>query len=179
MASKLLADAAVDMIAFACTSGSLVNGVGYDKAIAKKITNVAGCPAVTTSSAVVDALKTVKTQKIALATPYIEEVAEKEIEFLTKSGFEVVKHKSLGIKENLKIGKLTANDAKNLAEQADAPDAQAVFISCTNFQTFKVLSLIEEQVGKPVISSNSATLWMSLKTLNLKMPTDLGKLFMA
>ena len=111
-AAKLLSDAGVDLIAFACTSGSLVKGIGYDGLISKKIFEAAGCPAVTTSSAVVEALKTLKARKISLATPYIEEVTDREIGFLKKSGFEIVNNQSLGIKENLKIGKLTPNDAE-------------------------------------------------------------------
>jgi maleate isomerase len=176
-AAKLLADAEVDLIAFACTSGSLINGLGYDKAITKKIVDAAGCPAVTTSSAVVEALNTLKVKQIALATPYIEDVVKKEIDFLIQSGFTVVNHTSLGIKENLKIGKLTPNDAKTLGQRADSSLAQAVFISCTNFQTFETLPLLETQLGKPIVSSNSATVWALLKLLNLHESVNLGRLF--
>ncbi|MGD6809058.1 MAG: maleate cis-trans isomerase family protein [Candidatus Bathyarchaeia archaeon] len=179
VAAKLLADAAVDLIAFACTSGSLINGLGYDKSIAEKIFKTAGCPAVTTSTAVVDALNTVNAKKIVLSTPYIEEVAKKEIEFLTESGFAVVHHRSLGIRENLKIGRLTPNDTQTLALNTDSSIAQAVFISCTNFQTFKVLPHLEKELNKPVISSNSATLWASLKMLKMPTQVSLGKLFLS
>ncbi len=176
-ATKLLSDAAVDLIVFACTSGSLINGLGYDKAIAEKIAKTAGCPAVTTSSAVIDALNALKVQKIALATPYIAEVAEKEADFLTKNGFTIVNHQSLGIKENLKIGKLDPNDAQKLTQKADSPLAQAVFISCTNFQTFETLPFLEAQLNKPVVSSNSATLWAALGMLKVTVQVNLGRLF--
>lgn len=177
VAANLLADAEVDLIAFACTSGSLINGLGYDKAIAQKITKTAKCPAVTTSSAVVEALNTLQTQKIALATPYIEEVVKKEVEFLNKTGFEVVGSQSLGIKENLKIGKLSVENARSLAGKANSSLAQAVFISCTNFRTFEAITVLETQLNKPVVSSNTATLWASIKMLNEPLPTNLGKLF--
>ncbi len=176
-AAKLLNDADVDLIAFACTSGSLVKGLGYDGLIAKKIVEAAGCPAVTTSSAVVEALKMLKAHKISLATPYIEEVTDREIGFLQKSGFEIVNHQSLGIKENLKIGKLTPNEAAALAMKADSSLAEAIFISCTNFRTFEALLVLEGQLAKPVISSNSATLWATLKALDAKIALNLGKLF--
>jgi maleate isomerase len=176
-AAKLLADAAVDLIAFACTSGSLINGLGYDKAIAQKIAETSGCSAVTTSTAVVDALKALKIEKLGLATPYIEEVVEKEVDFLSKSGFKVVSTQSLGIRENLQIGKLSPNDAKILAEKSDSNLAEAVFISCTNLQTFTVLPTLEAQLNKPVVSSNSATLWASMKHLKTKAPVNLGRLF--
>ncbi len=176
-AAKLLSDAGVDLVAFACTSGSLVKGIGYDGLISKKIFEAAGCPAVTTTSAVVEALKTLNARKISLATPYIAEVADREIDFLQKNGFEIVNHQSLGIKENLKIGKLTPNDAELTAKRADSSLAEAVFISCTNFRTFEALPNLEKQLAKPVVSSNSATLWAALKALDVKTPLSLGKLF--
>jgi maleate isomerase len=112
-----------------------------------------------------------------LATPYIAEVTDREIDFLQKSGFEIVNTQSLNIKENLKIGKLTPNDAITLARNADSNLADAVFISCTNFLTFQAIPTLEWQLKKPVVSSNSATLWASLRALNTKIPINLGKLF--
>ncbi len=176
-AAELLKDANVDLVAFACTSGSLFKGIGYDVLIAKRISEVAGCPAVTTSGAVVEALKTLEIHKLGLATPYIKEVTDREIEFLQKSGFEIVSLQSLNIVENLKIGRLTPNDAAALAESADSSVADAVFISCTNFRTFEAIPLLESQLAKPVVSSNSTTLWTSLKTMGIEIQTNLGKLF--
>lgn len=178
-AAELLRDAGVDLVVFACTSGSLVKGLGYDLLIAQEISKAAGCPAVTTSNAVVDTLKTLKAKKIALATPYIKQVTDKEIDFLTKNGFEVVSNQSLGIKENLKIGKLTLQDAHDIAERANSKLADAVFVSCTNFRTFEALPSLERKLAKLVVSSNSATLWAALKALQVKVAVPLGKLFEA
>jgi maleate isomerase len=177
IAAKLLKDAAVDLVVFACTSGSLVKGLGYDLRIAQEISKAAGCPAVATSSAVVDALKTLKARKIALATPYIMEVADREAEFLQKSGFEVVSNQSLGIMENLKIGQLTLQDAQDIAKRASSKLADAILVSCTNFRTFEALPSLERQLAKPVVSSNSATLWTALNALNVRPKLGLGKLF--
>jgi maleate isomerase len=176
-AARLLKDADVDAIAYACTSGSLIKGVGQDAALAKKIFRVVNCPVVVTSTAVVNALKKLGAHKIALATPYIEEINKKEVDFLFQSGFEVVNTQALCIKENLKIGRLTADDAVALATRADSCLADAVFISCTNFATFNAISKLETKLKKPVISSNSATLWAALNALHLKGPMQLGKLF--
>ncbi len=144
---------------------------------ATQISEVARCPAVTTSGAVVEALKKLEVRKIALATPYIQEVTQREIDFLESSGFDMVNTKSLGLVENLKIGKLSLDDATSLAKSVNSELAQAVFISCTNFRTSDALPLLEEQLGKPVISSNSATLWACLKALGGKIQAGLGELF--
>jgi maleate isomerase len=176
-AAKLLKDADVDLVVFGCTSGSLFRGLGYDLVLAKQIAEAAGCRVVTTAGAVVDALKALEAHRLSLATPYINEVTVKEIDFLNQSGFEVVKTESLGIKENLEIGRLTPQDAAVLAKKANTPQAQAIFISCTNFRTFEAISLLEQQLAKPVVSSNSATLWATLGAMETKIQTNLGKLF--
>ncbi len=176
-AAKLLKDANVDSVVFACTSSSLIKGVGHDAVIAQKITQIAKCPAVVTSGAIVDALKKLYVRKVALATPYIDEVNKREVDFLSKSGFEIVSVQTLGIEENLKIGRLTADIAIALAKKTDSNRANAVFISCTNFTTFSTIAALEAQLGKPVVSSNSATLWAALNALQVKIPLLLGRLF--
>jgi maleate isomerase len=176
-ASQLLADAKVEAVAFACTSGSLIKGLGYDSKLAKRISEVAHCPALTTSGAVLDALKALNARKICLGTPYLSEVAAKEVQFLEGNGFEVVKEQSLGIKENLKIGQLTPGDAEKLVKTVYTKGAGAVFVSCTNFRTFEALPKLESELGVPVISSNSATLWAALKALNIKTKVALSQLF--
>ena len=148
-AAQLLADANVEAVAFACTSGSLVKGLGYDSKLAKRISEVAHCPALTTSGAVLDALRALNVRKLCLGTPYISEVAAKEVHFLEGNGFEVLKEQSLGIKENLKIGQLAPADAEKLAKIVYTNNADAVFVSCTNFRTFEALPTIESELGVP------------------------------
>jgi len=176
-AAKLLKDADVDLAVFACTSGSLFKGLGYDAFVAKQVSDAAGCPAITTSGAVISALKKLKARRISLATPYIAEVNMWEIDFLEKNGFEVVKTQALGITENLKTGRLSLDDATALALSANSSLADVVFVSCTNFRTFQAIPLLETQLKKPVISSNSATLWAALNAMETKIQANLGKLF--
>lgn len=176
-AAQLLKDANVDAVAFACTSGSLIKGKNHDLLIAKKIFKVLNCPVVVTSGAAVDALKKIRAHKISLATPYIEEINKKEQEFFAQNELEVIMTESLSLTDNLEIGRLTPTDAAALAIKANSSLADAIFISCTNFATFDEVSKLETQLKKPVISSNSATLWASLNALQLKIHLPLGKLF--
>jgi maleate isomerase len=43
-------------------------------------------------------------------------------------------------------------------------DVDAVFLSCTNLRTLDAAKIIENKLGKPVVSSNSALAW-HLQTL--------------
>jgi len=177
VAAQLLKDACVELIVFACTSGSLIKGFDYDRQIAEEITNLTGCNAITTSRAVITSLKTLKVRKISLATPYIKDVTDKEIDFLQLHGFEIVKTRFLNIRENIQIGNLSPFCAEEIVKNVDSPNAEAVFISCTNFRTFQVLSSLEKIICKPVVSSNSVTLWAILNILKIQCSPDLGCLF--
>jgi maleate isomerase len=176
-AARLLKDADVDAVVFACTSGSLVKGIGQDQALAQKIKTITQRPVVVTSTAVVDALKTLRAKDLSVVTPYIEEVNQKEVEFLEGNGFRVKTLRSFNLKSNLEIGNLTPQDTATLALNAESDPTQALFISCTNLRTFEKLPFLEQKLQKPAVSSNSATLWAALKALDSKFRPSLGKLF--
>lgn len=161
-ASKL-ADADVDVIGFGCTSGSLFKGLGHDKMIEERIERISGKPAVATAGAVVKALKSLGIKRVAVATPYIAEINELEIKFLEANGFIVVDLKGLELSDNLKIGRIDEKTAISLVMSLDYKAADGIFISCTNFPTIKIIEKLENNLGKPVVSSNTATLWAMLR----------------
>ncbi len=169
-AAQLLATADVDILVYGCTTGSLVKGPGYDREITEKLTRATGIKAVATATAVLEALEELGARRVALATPYIEEVNRKEVEFLESQGYKVVDLKYLGIRENTEIGRQTPQIAYRLAKSLETSNADAVFISCTNFRTIEVIKLLEKDLGIPVFSSNTATMWLTLKELGLREP---------
>jgi len=158
-----LADADVSVIGFGCTSGSLFRGLGHDKQIEARIEKITGIPAVSTAGAVVEALKTFGIENLAVATPYIETINRLERNFLSANGFKVVDMKSLGIKNNQKIGELTSKNAYELVKKLRLEKAQGIFVSCTNFATLDMIEKMEKDTHKLVVSSNWATLWAMLK----------------
>lgn len=172
-----LKDANIDAAILVSNSGSLVKDTEHDRIVAEKIGKVLKCPVVVTSLAVAEALHEVEAHQISLATPYTDEVNKKEIEFLEKNGFEVVNWKAFNLKNSLDIGRLSPNDTSVLARSANSTFTDALFISSTNLCTFEVLPKLEEELQKPVVSSNSATLWAALKALDSSFKPKLGRLF--
>lgn len=161
-----LADADVDVIGYGCTSGSLFRGLGHDKILEKRIEKASGRPAVATAGAVVAALKALKIKKVSVATPYTTEINDLEEKFLVANGFKVVDLKGLQLSNNLEIGKISSRTAYRLISKLKHEEADGIFISCTNFPTIKIIKKLENKLKKPVISSNTATLWAMLKKLN-------------
>ena len=167
-ATDRLADAKVDIIVFGCTTGSLIKGYRYDLELSDKITKNTGILALTTSTAVVEGLEKLKIKKVCIATPYIKEVNEKEEKFFTDKGFKVINIKGLEYTENTRIGNLDPGIAYKLAKETYTSECDGIFISCTNFRTMEIIETLEKDLEKPVISSNQATFWATLKRLNIK-----------
>ena len=163
-AAEELATAEVDVVAWACTSGSVVLP---PKAIEEKIARIANCPAATTITAVVAALKALGVKRVALGTPYVSFINETEIAFLEKSGFEVVSMYGLELGENQEerrgIGRVPPQSLHRFARHIDNEKAEAIFISCTNVAGVEEIAAIEAERGKPMITSNLATFWHALR----------------
>ena len=49
------------------------------------------------------------------------------------------------------------------AKSLDRPDAEAVFISCGALRSLEIVEDLERAIGKPVVASNQAMIWDSLR----------------
>lgn len=167
-AARLLAMTQADVLIFGCTSGSLIMGVGWDKQIIEKIARVTPIPAITTATAVIEALKALRIKKIAVLTPYIKEINEREKCFFEGNGFQVLKIIGLGIIDSPKIAEVPLSEVYRLALQTDDKKADGLFISCTNFPTIGIIDRLERELDKPVVTSNQASAWYGLRHIERK-----------
>lgn len=161
-AAELLGHADVDAVAYACTTGSLIHGPGFDAELEDRLERAAGVPAVATARSVVRALEALDAERIAVATPYTDELDEKEREFLDAAGFEVAALDGRGLAANAAIGELAPTDARDQVTDligSDIDDLDAVFVSCTNYRSLAAVEGLEADLGLPVVTSNGATLW--------------------
>jgi maleate isomerase len=173
-----LATAEVGAMAYGCTTGSLVKGPGYDEEIESRIEERAGVPGVATAAAIKRAFDALGAESLAIHTPYIEELNEREVEFLEDAGYEVVDITGLGIEPNTGIGRQTPERAYREARALDHEDADVVFVSCTNYRTFEMIERLEADIDTPVVTSNQATLWNALRALGVDYgDVPLGRLF--
>jgi maleate isomerase len=174
-ATSLLAEGLVSpilgnrsVIAFACTAGSLVGGPGWDKNECQAMASRSqGIPCTTTATAAEEAMRFMCFKKIVLAGPYIKEIDERFRVFYENSGFEVLKVVGLDIEDLYEIGATKPSQAYQVAMEAVVPEADGIFITCTNFRCSDVIEEIENDSGKPVVTSNQATAWHLMKMLGI------------
>lgn len=160
-AAELLSHADVDGVAYACTTGSLLHGTGFDAELESRLSELTGAPAVATALSVTRALDALDVETLAVVTPYAPELDELEREYLAESGFDVVSIDGRGLVDNTAIGDLTDADAGRQVRSAVPDDrgVDGVFVSCTNYRSIAALESLESEFDVPVISSNAATAW--------------------
>jgi maleate cis-trans isomerase len=167
-AAQELATAEVDVVTWACTSGGVLL---QPQKIEEKIRQIAGCPAISTLTSAITALKALGAKRVALGTPYVSFINESEIGSLKNAGFKVVSMYGLELGENQEerrgIGRIPPQSLHRFARHIDRPDADVIFISCTNVAGIEEIAQIEAELGKPVITSNLVTIWHALRTVGV------------
>jgi maleate isomerase len=178
-AAREVASVEPAVIVYGCTTGSFLKGPGYDQEVEEKIVFATGIQALTTTTAVVEAIKALGLRKIAMATPYTSGTASKERDFIEKviPGLTVAAEKNLELISNLARGKLFPFTAYRAVREVVTPEADGVFISCTNWRTIEIIDTLERDLGRPVVTSNQASLWFALKKMRMPGNPKYGQIF--
>jgi maleate isomerase len=163
--AKKLASADVDVIVLGAAAPSFLKGMGYDREMSQRIAQATGKPATTASTALLQSLKALGAQCIALGTAYSTNVNAIAIDFLAANGIEVVKTECLGLVDNLEIGRLDVQTAYDLGLRIATPQAQAIAFLCTNWQSMAIIDRLEHDTHLPVLSSTQFSVWAALKTI--------------
>jgi maleate isomerase len=128
----------------------------------------AGAPAATTTSGgLVAALRVLGLRRIAVVTPYIDSVTERLLTFLAEHGVEVVSSVGLGLLDH--IWKVGYAEIVQAVTAVDVPEADGLFISCTNVPTYDIIGPLERWLNKPVLTANQVTMWSALRHLGSPM----------
>lgn len=176
-ASKLLATAEPDILVFGCTTGSLINGFGYDKELVKRMEDASGVRAITTSTALLAALKALGSHKLVVSTPYSDAVNDTEKKFLEDNGFEVLNIQGLGYTDPHMMPRTTFDKMYKLTQRVMDSAADTVFASCTGLGIIDYIPTMEQDFARPVITSNQVSIWYALRSLGIRDRLNLGHLF--
>jgi maleate cis-trans isomerase len=154
------------VVVLAHTASSYLTGFDHEQQLVDRIAALTGTTALTAARAVLAALQHLGVKKLALGTPYPEAISARGRAYWEAAGFEIVGYQRLADVTN--IYDEDEHRAYRLARQANTPDAEAVFLSGTGLPTVGVLEMLEQDLGKPVISSNQASLWQALRLAGVR-----------
>jgi maleate isomerase len=177
-ASLILPGEALDAICYSCTSASVVMGDEIvEAAIRAAKPNV---PVITPPGAVRHALHTLGIRRISVLTPYTVETSTPMADYFRRQGYEIASFSCLGLDDDREMARIAPSSLIAAAREAVASDAEALFISCTALRSAAIAAEIERVIGIPVITSNLATAWLSLRICGDETPrSELGRLMVA
>ena len=174
-AATLLSHAKVHAICHGCTASGFLKTPQEDLAQAQELSELTGVPCTTSSSSIAKALRAVSARRISVASPYEPWLNERVAQYLQADGFDVLAIKGLGTQSHAAI---STEAVKALAHEVMRPETEALFISCSNFRTLDIISALEAETGVPVITSNQAALWGTLRSLrDMRVVLGAGRLF--
>jgi maleate isomerase len=149
--------AAPDAVVFGCTSAGSLGGIEHDLAIGRSITETLGVPGVTVVDSVLRQLRELRARRVAVFTPYVEDLTQSVEDCVTEAGFEVVKAAGMDIVVAREIGWVTPDEILAFVEREFCGvEADCIFLSCTNWRGVEAIPEVRKRLGLPVVSSNQA-----------------------
>jgi maleate isomerase len=157
-----LASVKPDVMVIAHTALSYAVGFADEPAMIDRATKLAGCAMVSASRSILAALNHLGTRRIALAVPYTAAIEALGTTYWKAAGLDLVGHRRLEGVAN--IYDETEARAYALGVAADVSTAEALVISGTGLPTAGIIQKLEDKIGKPVVTGQSAALWNAMRT---------------
>lgn len=159
----------LDVVAYGCTSAAMVLG---EKTIFARVREARpDIPCTTPITGAFAAFEAFGAKRIALLTPYIDEINQMMRRYIEARGVEVPVMGSFNHEYDNEVARITPASIEAAAlELGRHPKVDAVFVSCTSLRLAENVETIEAKLGKPVTSSNHAMAWHALRLGGYKEP---------
>jgi maleate isomerase len=160
-AAKLLAHAKVDTIAWNGTSAAWL-GFASDETLVARIEAATGARAATSVLAFREIFQRTGAVRIALVTPYTDDVQARIAANWGAAGFACVAERHVGLRDNFSFANVPADDIAGMIRAVAAAGPDAIVIVCTNMDGASLAAALERETGVPVYDSIATALWQSL-----------------
>jgi len=173
----ILPDVPLDVVAFGCTSASMVIGEeGVFERIRRARPEVACTTPVTAAFA---AFRAFNAKRIGVLTPYRDDVNQVVADYFVSNGFSVPVFGSFNEENDNLVARIDRQSLVAAVDQVrDAAEVDALFVSCTNVRLAEFAKDVEDACGLPVTSSNHAMAWHCLRLAGVTdIQPEYGSLF--
>ena len=160
------------VVLFGCTSASFYQGVAWNAGFQKKLSEIAGVPAISTSGAMAEALQRNNVRKVDVVTPYVETTNERLRRYLECEGIVVNNLGTFDMLDMFEHARIQPTDVYQKVKETATDEADAVFVACTQVRALEMVDLLEKDLGKPVYSANQASFWKIFDTLGIDPELD-------
>ncbi|MBS1886171.1 MAG: Asp/Glu racemase [Actinobacteria bacterium] len=168
-----VADADVDVIAYACLVALMAQGEGYHRVAEERISRAAAengveVPVVTSAGALLDGVRALGAGRIAVLAPYMKPLTQLVVDYIEADGIEVVDSHCLEVPDNLEVGRIDPTSLLGHLDSLDLTDADALVLSaCVQCPSLPAIEAAQEKTGLPVLSAATATTFRILESLGL------------
>lgn len=161
-----LGSAHPEVVVFSCTSAAALLGDRGEEDLVTGLAQTTGARIVSTNAAVASALAP-SGRRVAVLTPYVQELTEAIGASLVERGFELGKVLGLGMSDNFAIGQVTPDAIIDIVmTEFEGESFDALFVSCTNFRAMETIPTLEGRLGRQVVSSNDAAFGAAMNLLS-------------
>jgi maleate isomerase len=167
-ADAILPGTDLDVIIYACTSGTVAIGSEQVSELIQAVRP--GVQVTNPVTAAFEAFAELGATRISVLTSYTEAVNADVVRVFSASGCQVVNIAGFGFEDDTAMTFISPEDIEEAAIEVCDPSADLLFISCTALRSAEVVERIERQLGKPVVTSNQVLAWHSLRLLNYPEP---------
>ena len=160
-----LASAKVDSVAYCCTVSGALRGMEGDRQFCQELESEWDTPITSTMLAVAEALQHLNLKKIVVTTPYPDSHHVAERAYLKEAGIEALTMQGMGFETADGFASVSPQEIFDFAMNAwkdHSNEADGLFISCMNHDGMAAAQALEDEIGKPVVTSHTATLWRVL-----------------
>lgn len=176
-AGLILPGMPLDVVAYGCTSASMVLGeqTVFDR-IHEARPGVACTTPITAAFAAFDAFGA---RNIAVLTPYRDDVNQRVRSYIEERGYRIPVFGSFNEEDDNVAARIELDSVRAAAVELGRMDGvDAVFVSCTSIRLATIAAEVEAELGKPVTSSNHAMAWHCLRLAGIDdAQPEFGRLF--
>lgn len=171
----LLPGLELDVVVYGCTSGTIALGEAETLALIARAK--ASRHQTTPVTASLAALARLGARRVSILTPYRADVNRALGEYYASRGLEVLNVVGLDLDDDYAMSAIPPAAIIEAGLRSMAPEADALFISCTALRASLAIETLEATLDRPVVTSNQAIAWHALDLVGLTAPGAPGRLF--
>jgi len=178
LAAELLGDSKCDVIVLQCTGTSMSGGVEGEKQVIRTMAASSGRPALSTASCLMTALAALGARRLVFVSETGQAGHDKKRAFLEEAGYDIVADRAAALAGSDAYCTTPPEFWFDFVRAQRNRRAEAYFVSCANIHSIDVISALESELGRPVVTSNQVALWCALRTAGIDDAVPaLGRLF--
>ena len=156
------------MIVLQCTGTSMSGGVDMDKRVVAEIEKVTKRPALSTASALNAAFAALGAKRLVFISETKQADHDKKLAYLREAGYDIVADKAASLEGTDAYCTTPPRFWYDTAMALRNDTADAYFLSCANIHSIDVIEELERDLAKPVVTSNQAAIWCSLRAAGIR-----------